>query len=462
MIRALVGTALTLDVLGLSGAGVLLGTGFWWRLRGWLRLGVAVFVGMAVALALLPPLLYAGLSPSLAVAALFGAAILAAGLLLDSRRSRPPRRSRIGLRGGPALVLAAPVALLALVAVDKPVDRYDAFSNWGLKARLLAHGGTFTGALADRWFATASIAPPVSRQFPIGLPALEAVLLDGNGTNMRAAHLLFVCFLAGLAATLWALLRPLVSAWPLTAGLSFLLWMPAARDQALYAYADVPLACLFAAAAVLIGLWLAGEGAGHLVLGSLFAAAALATKRDAIAFCAVLYGTALAACLWRERRRIRGLALSGVAVALTTVPWQVFVSVHDLENRDVNFSVSRTLGRGDEIPFVLRRLGDLLLQSAYLGSIPLAALAAVLLLVRGRDRPLALGVLAVGLGLGAALVYVYLSGVAGVHYLVRTSAFRTVMTPTILAAALLPLLVTRAVTRASPSPEGPRPASPRA
>src|SRR5581483_5923304 len=147
----------------------------------------------------------------------------------------------------------------------------------------------------------------------------------------------------------------------------------AARDQALYAYADVPLACLFAAAAVLIGLWLAGEGAGHLVLGSLFAAAALATKRDAIAFCAVLYGTALAACLWRERRRIRGLALSGVAVALTTVPWQVFVSVHDLENRDVNFSVSRTLGRGDEIPFVLRRLGDLLLQSAYLGSIPLAA-----------------------------------------------------------------------------------------
>jgi hypothetical protein len=455
MTRALLGTGLTLVVLCPLGVGVLLLTGLWTRFGAVLRLGLAVFVGIAAALVVLPPLLYAGLSPSLAVTVLLGALVFLAGAVVDSRRIRRRRAASIRLETWPSVVLSAPIVLLALVAVDKPVSRYDAFSNWGLKAKLLAHGATFTGALADRWFATASIAPPVSRQFPIGLPALEAVLLDGNGTNLRAAHLLFVCFLAGLAVTSWALLRPYVAAWPLTAGISFLLWMPAARDQALYAYADVPLACVFAVAAVLIGLWLAGEGVGHLALGSLFAAAALATKRDAIAFCAVLYAVALVACLWRRDRRGVGLlAASGVAVALTTVPWQVFVSVHDLENRDVNFSVSRALGRGDAIPFVLRRLGDLLLQSTYLGAVLLAALAALLMLARGRDRPLAVGVLALGIGLGAALVYVYLSGVAGVHYLVRTSAYRTVMTPTILAAAILPLLVTRAFGADRPQPPG--------
>src|SRR5207237_407854 len=61
---------------------------------------------------------------------------------------------------GPELVLGLPLALLAVQAVDKPVDGYDAFSGWALKAKLLAFGGTFTGALDDRAFATASAAPP--------------------------------------------------------------------------------------------------------------------------------------------------------------------------------------------------------------------------------------------------------------------------------------------------------------
>ena len=215
----------------------------------------------------------------------------------------------------------------------------------------------------------------------------------------------------------------------------------------------MPLACLFVASAVLIGLWLAGEGTDRLALGSLFAAAALATKRDAIAFCAVLYLLALVGCIARrDQSRIRTLAIAALAVAVSTVPWRIFVSVHGLEDRDVNFSIARALDRTDEVPFVLRRLGDLLLQSAYLGAIPLAALAALFLLVRGRDRALAVGTLAIGIGLVVSLAFVYLSGVAGIHYLVRTSAYRTVMTPALLAAALLPLLLTRALAASEVQP----------
>ena len=445
---------MTVGVLGVLGAllgllplgfGVLLLVGGWRRFRGAVLVGCSLFAGMAAAVVVLPPLDYAGLAPSVPVVVVVGAGVLVAGLAIDSRRDRSEESPvRLGLL--PALVLAVPLSLLCVVAVDKPVDRYDAFANWTLKAKLL---------LDDRSFAAMSIAPPVSRQFPIGLPSLDAYVLDANGDNVRVAHLAFVALLAAFALTVWGLLRPRVPAIPLAAGLAFLLWMPDARDQSLTDYADVPLACFFAAAAIAIGLWLAGEAQDRLVLGSLFAAAALATKRDAIAFCFVLFFLALVAVLVRgERSRVRPLLVAGLAVAVTTVPWRIFVDVHGLEDRDVNLSVSRALDRAGELPFVLRRFGDLFLHSSYLGAVPLAALAAVVLLARRRDRGLAVGVLALGLGLLAALAYVYLSGVAGVHYLVRTSAYRTLMTPTLLAAALLPLLLTRALS-------GDRPRSPR-
>jgi len=442
-VLGVVGALLGLLPLGL---GVLLLAGGWRRFRGIVLVGVSLFTGAAAAAAALPPLDYAGLAPSVPVVLVVGAVTLAAGVLVDTRRARS-REAPVRLGLLPAVVLAVPLALLCAVAVDKPVDRYDAFANWTLKARLL---------LDDRSFAAASIAPPVSRQFPIGLPSLDAYVLDANGGNVRVAHVAFVALLAAFALTVWGLLRPRVGALPLAAGLAFLLWMPNARDQSLTDYADVPLACFFVAAAIAIGLWLAGEQRDRLVLGSLFAAAALATKRDAIAFCFVLYVLALVALLVRgERKRVPALLVAGVAVAVTTVPWRIFVGVHGLEDNDVNLSVSRALGRVDDLPYVLRRFGDLFLHSSYLGAVPVAAAAAVVLLVRGRDRQLATGVLALGLGLLAALAYVYLSGVAGVHYLVRTSAYRTVMTPTLLAAALLPLLLTRALSadrRRSPLP----------
>jgi hypothetical protein len=427
------------------GFGVLLLADARRRLRGVVLAGTALFAGMAAAAVALPPVAYAGLAPSVPVVAVLALVVLAAGTAVDRRRSPATAGESVTLGLLPGAALAVPLVLLAVVAIDKPVDRYDAFANWTLKAKLLVD---------DRSFAAASIAPPVSRQFPIGLPALDGHFLDANGGNVRVAHLASVALLAVFALTVWGFLRPRVGALPLAAGLAFILWMPDVRDQSLTDYADVPLAWFFAAAALGIGLWLAGERVDRLVLGSLFAAAALATKRDAIAFCFVLFVLAAVAALIR-RRPLLPLFLAALAVAVSTVPWRIFVAVNGLEDRDVNLSVSRAVDRADELPFVLRRFGDLFLHSSYLGVVPLAALAAVVLLASGRDRPLAVATLAIGLGLIAALAYVYLSGVAGVHYLVRTSAYRTLMTPTVLAAALLPLLLTK--TLSADRPRSPRP-----
>jgi hypothetical protein len=162
----------------------------------------------------------------------------------------------------------------------------------------------------------------------------------------------------------------------------------------------------------------------------------------------VLYLVAFAAVLVRRRSdRLRALLVSAFCVGLSAVPWQVFDAVHDLHNRDV----APSLSHAGELPFVLGRMAHLLMERAYLWALPLALASVLVMLARGRDRQLALGVLALGAGLIAALVFVYVSGTTGVHYLVRSTAARTLMTPTLLAAALLPLLVTRALGARPPA-----------
>jgi hypothetical protein len=418
--------------IGLALLGLLpLGTGVLFLARMPFRLGLAVFAGIAAAMVLLPPLVYVGLAPSVLLVLALGLVALAAGFVVGAPSRGPSRFELL-----PSIVLAAPLVLLGARGAGKPVDQYDAFANWTLKAKLLYF---------DRSFADASIAPPVHREYPLGLPSLEAYVLHCIGSaNVRVLHVLFPVFLGGLAVVAWNVLRPHVDAVPLTAGLSLLLWMPAARDQALSEYADVPLACLFVSAVLLLG-------SRRLALGSVFAAAALATKRDAVAFCAVLYGLAFVALIARrERERIPALLAAAAAVALTVVPWRVFDAVHGLHDRDLDLSPSHA----DDFPFVFGRFGRLFGERAYLWAVPLAAAAAIVLLVRRRDRHLALGVLALGCGLLVALAVVYVSGTTGVRYLVRSTAERTLMTPTLLAAVLLPLLVTRALAVEPPGARG--------
>jgi hypothetical protein len=430
VIRAVVGLALALIGLVPLGWGVLLLTGTR------VRLGLGVFTGMAAAMVLLPPFVYVGLSPTVPLVLALGAVVLALGFAF--RRPARPASGRV--EPLPLLVLAAPLVLLAARAVRQPVDRYDAFANWTLKAKLLYFG---------RDFLHASIAPPVHREYPLGLPALEAYVLHCMGSaDMRALHVLFVVFLAGLALVAWIVLRPRVDTWPLTAGLSLLLWMPAVRDQALSGYADVPLACLFVSAALL----LADE---RIALAAVFAAAALATKRDALAFCAALYAVALVGAVVR-RRRVRPLLLSVCFLVASVLPWRVFDEVRGLRDTDV----SPTLSHANELPYTLGQLAHTLVQRQYLWVVPIAAVAALVVLVRGRDLRLALGSVALGLGLLAVLAFVYTSSTSGVHYLVRSTVERTLITPVLLAAALLPLLVTRALAAprepGSPGAERPR------
>src|SRR5579871_6618246 len=182
----IVGALLAMLAFAPLGTGVLLLAGAWRLAAGILRAGLVLFVGLAAGTVALPPLLYVGLSPTIPVALLLGLLVLGAGVA----RRRPPRKAgepvRIDALG--LLVIAAPVVLLAVDRIETRISNYDAFSIWMLKAKLIyGDGGWFLGALDHRAFALQSAAPPVHREYPIGVPALVAEVMHGSGGNVPDA-----------------------------------------------------------------------------------------------------------------------------------------------------------------------------------------------------------------------------------------------------------------------------------
>jgi hypothetical protein len=375
-----------------------------------------------------------------------GLVVLVVGLLVDRRRAaRQQGGSVIGLV--PALVLALPLAVLAVRGVFKPDGAFDAFTNWGLKGKLLYYSGAFfiDHRIFDPMFATNSTGPPVERVYPIGLPSLEAYFIHAmSGPDFRVLHLLFVALLASFALTVFGLLRPLIGPWALVAGLSAVLWMPAARDQALSENADVALACFWVTAVLFAGLWLRRDDTSFLALTALFAAAALATKREGTIYAAILWGLMLVAVLVASKReRVRPLVLAGLFIALSALPWRIFVTVHGLTGHDISVSPTRISEHRGELPMIVRELGRLLVDPAFLIVVPLAAAAAILLVLLGRDRRLAGAFLLLVGGVLFTLIVVYVNSRPDTRYLLRTTARRTLMTPALLSATLLPLLLSR-------------------
>src|SRR4029077_4184986 len=88
--------------IGLLGAGVLLTTGTWDRLRPASRVGPSLLAGFAAAATLLPPLIYAGFEPTLLVIGALAVLAIALGVALRRRR-RPGGAGAGGAgRGAPA------------------------------------------------------------------------------------------------------------------------------------------------------------------------------------------------------------------------------------------------------------------------------------------------------------------------------------------------------------------------
>jgi hypothetical protein len=447
-VSALLGL-IALDVLlAVLGAGILLASGAWDRLPPLSRIGPSVFLGLAGATAVFGALVFLHISPTPVVAVLVAAVSLAGGLALRPRAHAPRDAAGGGLVA--TAVIAVLTAPLALRALDAPLAKFDAYSDWSLKARLLAgHGGLFFGALDGRMFG----APYAfaHREYPLGLPALEALGFHAAGrTSPVVVHGQFLVLGASFLATAWSLLRPRVDPLLLGACLCLITVAPGLHDQLLAGYADVPLGCFWATGALALCLWFLGDGRDRLVLAGVLLAAAAATKQEGVLFDAALIFTAAVAVVvaGEGRRRLAALGALVAAIALTAVPWQVYIRSHGLHDADFAPGLGRMTDQVGELPTILRRVTTELVWTRWPGIVPLAVIAAVLLVARGRVR-LALVFLAILVTAVAGLVAVYWNARVGIRGLLGQSAERVVVTPILFSALVLPLLLTW--LRAGPS-----------
>jgi hypothetical protein len=295
-------------------------------------------------------------------------------------------------------VLAA-VALLALAGrtfAVAPLDGYDAWAMWTMKGRALFELGWAEPAV----FAGDAYSL-LHLDYPLLLPSLEAIAFHAVGAfDARLVHVELLLFAPALLTALWSLLRDLVAPRLLWPCLLAILAAPALLGQLLTGYADVPLACFFAAGFAALARWLLTEERWPLAVATLCFAAAVLTKNEGTLYAAAAYAAAALVLVRRPRRRLLALAASAGLVALAAAPWRAYTAVYGLGNPDArlldSFDLPYVAGRLGRGPLAARALAESLLDPAVWGLlVPLAVGAAVMSWLAGRRTvPAALGALA--------------------------------------------------------------------
>ena len=225
--------------------------------------------------------------------------------------------------------VAGVAALVALLVrawptfAAKPLDDYDAWAMWGMKAKALMLLGW-----ADPDLFAAKAAAPLHLDYPLLVPSLDAVAARAmGGFDPRLVHLQFLLVgIAGIGA-LHALLRDRVPAQLLWPGLVALAAAPGLTGQLLTAYADIPLALFVAAGVLAAARWVDDRSPWTLALATAFFAAGALSKNEGTIFA----GAALVA-LAVATHRVRPLLLAAVAIEAALLPWQIWTKLHDVHS----------------------------------------------------------------------------------------------------------------------------------
>jgi hypothetical protein len=356
--------------------------------------------------------------------------VSAAWHLRGSERPVRPRPSWPAL--GAAAALAAVLAEYARAFAVAPLNRYDAWAIWALKGHALyAFGWADPTVFAGSEYRFANL------DYPLLLPSLEAVDFRAMGAfDTRLLHLQFlfvlVAALAALGTVLAGRVHPLVL-WLLLGAVAL---APAVFDQLLTAYADLPLALVFAVGLAAAGRWLLTDERWALAVAALCFAGVLLLKNEGTLFVAAAFVGLFAAAY----RRWKPLAVAAAVGALVLLPWKVYVRVHHLT--DINYRLSDSLhphklGVG---PIAFRTLAHEMFDPRQWGLLmPIFFALLLFAALRGR-RPLALfaAVTVFVSWLGLSWIYV-ISHFEYSSYLGSTKS-RVVASVVLGAAALIPLL----------------------
>ncbi len=179
-------------------------------------------------------------------------ASLAAGALRLRGSERPEWRRPGWFSLAAVAALAAWLAECARAFAVAPLDRYDAWAIWALKGHALyAFGWADPTIFAGQEYRFANL------DYPLLLPSLEAIDFRAMGAfDTRLLHLQFLLLLVAALAALGAVLRDRVPQFLVWLTLAAIASAPAVFDQLLTAYADLPLALVFAVGCAAAGRWL--------------------------------------------------------------------------------------------------------------------------------------------------------------------------------------------------------------
>ena len=276
---------------------------------------------------------------------------------------------------------------LVLRAASEPLVKFDAYADWSLKARLIyGHGGLVLGAFDPHTLG--AYYQPAHREYPLGLPTVEAFDFHmAGGADSRVIHLQVVLLFLAFVTTLWSLLRYRVHPAILGSVACLLVAAPSLHTQILSAYADVPMSCLWALAALSL-VPLAGRGPVRTGSPSatLLAAGALATKQEGIVIDTALFAVAALAVGGRtESPAAAGLAVAAAAVVASGLPWQIRVRTLGLHDADIAPSAARMVHQAHLLPTIVHRLGGELVWTRWPAVVPLAVTVALWLAWTRRD-----------------------------------------------------------------------------
>jgi hypothetical protein len=433
VIRSLAGLVLANILFFAAGAGVVRLLG--WRLRE--SLGLAYMSGIAAVGVLSTLLLLAGLSLGPWDALVLCALLAALGLV---------RRERVSTGGGADRRIALPaggllgvyLAALFTQSLFEPLNAWDAWAKWTMKARaIVLLGGLDTAVFANHAYR------PLVLDYPMLVPAIEAIDFRFMGRlDDRVIHVQFWLLLVGLLVAAYELLRdrvPQTLLWPalLLVGAS-----PALADNVTAAYGDAPLAFFFALAAIAGWRYLVTGERRTLWFIGLVAGAAVATKQEGSAFVLGLFVLLVVFCRVR-RRSLAPLALPALWCLVAIVPWRIWVSNHDIRSStpiEKGLDPAYLWDRVDRVWPSLQWLVAKSCDADWLAILPLALAVGVVVVARRRAWSASLfagGVLAV---VFCSLLWAYWVQRPDIHYLLSTSASRTVTTLVVVAGLFLPVV----------------------
>lgn len=246
----------------------------------------------------------------------------ALGLFLPARRGEGTAGRSVPLSGPERLFVVLTALFLGLVllrALQAPMVAWDERAFWAFKAKVLAHEGSFDGAV----FHDLDRVHP-HRRYPPLIPLFEAWIAGPDGWDDGAVKAFFPLFLGALVLVLYPWLRRRVGRPGALAAVCVFVALPSVgvmkEGGAASGYADLPLGLFLAALALGIREGLEGEG-GCALAGAAGVGAAL-TKNEALAYLVLLGAALLPEAL--RRRRVGVLAACLAPGLAAGIAWQTY------------------------------------------------------------------------------------------------------------------------------------------